>query len=241
MTKKKKISGIYEIVNQVNGKIYIGSSIDIERRRNDHFNTLRNNRHKNKHLQSSYNKHGEEAFIHSVIQDGIPREKLIEFEQYYMDLCDCYNPKIGYNLSPTAGNSLGVKHTDETKKKISIKHSKGPYTFVNPAGIEVTRASYIEFQKEFGLNNAQLLRVTQGKNNHCKGWRVSSKETLGIVFLPARRPRTLINPKGEAITRDSFASFEREFGLRHSALSRVCRGLEKHHHGWTLPKDNNVG
>ena len=33
-----------------------------------HFWDLKNNRHDNQHLQCSYNKHGEDAFLYSVLE-----------------------------------------------------------------------------------------------------------------------------------------------------------------------------
>ena len=49
-------SGIYKITNLTNGMVYIGSSINIEIRLKHHFRELKNNRHKNRHLQNAFNK-----------------------------------------------------------------------------------------------------------------------------------------------------------------------------------------
>lgn len=46
-------SGIYRIINSVNGKCYVGSSIDLNRRRKEHFYHLENNSHPNIHLQNA--------------------------------------------------------------------------------------------------------------------------------------------------------------------------------------------
>lgn len=61
MTTQK--SGIYKIKNQVNDKFYIGSSEKIQSRFSSHKCNLRKNKHKNKHLQSSWNKHGGDAYF----------------------------------------------------------------------------------------------------------------------------------------------------------------------------------
>ena len=83
-------SGIYRIINSVNGNIYIGSSVDLIRRRKQHFIALLNNKHFNNHLQSAYNKYGECNFEFEVIEDidfcEDLQEKLLEREQYYLDL-----------------------------------------------------------------------------------------------------------------------------------------------------------
>ena len=51
-------SGIYKIVNKIDGKIYVGQSIHLEKRKNEHFKELINNKHQNQHLQYAFNKYG---------------------------------------------------------------------------------------------------------------------------------------------------------------------------------------
>lgn len=53
-----KKSGVYRITNKVNGKIYIGSAKCFQVRASQHKTLLKNNKHQNKHLQASFNKHG---------------------------------------------------------------------------------------------------------------------------------------------------------------------------------------
>lgn len=55
-------SGVYMIVNAINGKRYIGSSNNIKRRLKEHRQHLKSGTHDNQHLQSSYNQHGADNF-----------------------------------------------------------------------------------------------------------------------------------------------------------------------------------
>lgn len=105
--------GIYKITNTVTRKFYIGSAVNIKRRWACHRCLLSANTHYNRHLQNSWNKHGEDSFTFEVLE-YCGKERLIEREQFYID-----NEKPAYNISPTAGNILGVKFTDETKRKRS--------------------------------------------------------------------------------------------------------------------------
>jgi len=50
-----KISGIYKIINKIDGKYYVGSSQDINKRWNSHLNKLNKNNHINIHLQRKSN------------------------------------------------------------------------------------------------------------------------------------------------------------------------------------------
>lgn len=56
------IGYIYQILNLVTNQSYVGQTVDINRRRNTHFNNLRKNKHENPKLQASWNKYGENAF-----------------------------------------------------------------------------------------------------------------------------------------------------------------------------------
>lgn len=48
-------SGIYALVNDETGKMYVGRSIDLDKRKRTHFWALRNGRHPNSHLQRAWN------------------------------------------------------------------------------------------------------------------------------------------------------------------------------------------
>lgn len=117
-------SGIYEIVNLVNGKRYVGSAVDLRRRKTDHFKNLRGGRHCNRHLQSSWHKHGESRFRFQVLFRCEPCD-LIAHEQR---LLDSLRPE--YNICRTAGSCLGVKRSPESIAKRVAKFPKsfGPET-----------------------------------------------------------------------------------------------------------------
>lgn len=115
-------SGVYLITNKITEKVYIGSSVDIRRRWNQHRSYLRNNKHPNKKLQNSWNKHGENAFIFKVLCSVDDPNTLHVFEQFWINVYD--SKDSGYNLAEVAGSNLGMRHTDEAKAKISAA-SKG--------------------------------------------------------------------------------------------------------------------
>lgn len=106
-------AGIYEIFNTVNGKRYIGSSKNIVARWKDHRTHLRNDKHHSARLQNAWNKYGEQVFQFRVILFCGPAKEVLHF--YEQRCFDSYKPE--YNISPTAGKPLGVKHTPESVAK----------------------------------------------------------------------------------------------------------------------------
>lgn len=119
------VSGIYLIRNVVDGKLYIGSAVDINRRWRRHRFDLNHGKHHNIHLQRAWSEDGENSFEFSIIEVCAP-EVLIIREQAWIDYHDVTNHEKGYNLAKNAGSTLGVgigrKHTDETKQKMSNAH-----------------------------------------------------------------------------------------------------------------------
>lgn len=109
---------IYCIRNKINSKCYVGSTINPDKRRNEHFNWLRKNKHHSAHLQRAFNKYGEENFEFLILENVIESENIITREQYWID-----NSSSEYNVCPVAGNCAGRIVTEETRKKISYYNS----------------------------------------------------------------------------------------------------------------------
>src|SRR5699024_265547 len=91
--------GIYEIVNTINNKKYIGRSVNLNKRRQDHFKALSNNEHYNHHLQRAYNKYGANAFTFNVLEYCGTLEETIDRERYYIELMGTEYSDIGYNMA----------------------------------------------------------------------------------------------------------------------------------------------
>jgi len=110
--------GIYCIQNIENGKRYIGSAIIFKDRWRGHKSLLNKNKHHSKKLQNAWNKYGADKFIFSILELVIDNNFIIEREQYWIDLF--LNKEDLYNTCLIAGNTLGFRHSEESKLKISI-------------------------------------------------------------------------------------------------------------------------
>lgn len=110
---KSKV-GVYKILNTVNGKCYVGSSIHLTKRWNNHRSMLRLGTHDNIHLQAAWNKYSETAFAFSVIE-FCERANLLAVEQKWIDALDVY--ASGYNRRPLASSCMGTKYDDARRER----------------------------------------------------------------------------------------------------------------------------
>lgn len=93
--KNVSSAGVYIIKNKINGKKYIGSSINTKNRINAHLNALRKGKGF-KNLQKDFNKFGEHNFEFATIEMVFDKDELLKREDYYIDK---YNTlERGYNV-----------------------------------------------------------------------------------------------------------------------------------------------
>jgi len=114
-------SAIYGILNLLNGKIYIGSAVDVHSRLRTHKSRLNLNKHPSKHLQGAYNEYGSFAFEFMILE-YCDKIELTEREQVWFELTNCYDPKCGYNKRKMATSNLGIKlgpASEARKQKMS--------------------------------------------------------------------------------------------------------------------------
>lgn len=109
-------TGVYQIRNLANNKRYIGSAAGrkgIVGRWSVHKTLLTQGIHHSPKLQYAWNKHGADSFVLEAILYCDP-ENCLMYEQIALD-----SMKPEYNISPTAGSSLGTKHSNTSKAKMS--------------------------------------------------------------------------------------------------------------------------
>ncbi len=105
---------IYKITNKINGKIYIGQTINtVDTRFSQHC------RQKSSVLSKAINKYGKTNFIIEVLEIVQTRDELDYLERYYIKYYNSISP-FGYNLE--GGGSLKKEISLETRKKQSLSH-----------------------------------------------------------------------------------------------------------------------
>lgn len=118
-------SGVYCIRNLASGKAYVGSTSNLSRRwTREHLRLLRRGVHQNKHLQSSWKKYGEPAFVFDVLAETEPKD-LLETEQAFLSAFE--GSGLLYNTEMRAGKpprkKAGTPHTEQAKAKMRASHA----------------------------------------------------------------------------------------------------------------------
>lgn len=106
-----EIKGIYIATNKVNGKSYIGQSLNIESRINEHlyrYNMPSSNSY-NSLFYRAMRKYGRDSFQFSILEssDGFDREALNDLEIFYVNHYNSFH--AGYNMN------YGGEYTSGTK------------------------------------------------------------------------------------------------------------------------------
>ena len=172
----KNKSGIYQIRNLVNNKIYIGSATNLRKRLNTHINKLKTNIHENKKLQNAFNKYGERNFTLEIIEFVEDKSKLLEHEQYWMNRFNVV--KDGYNIQPIAGNSLGRIVTQETREKMSKNNAR---YWKGENVPEHVRQNLIKIAKSrIGSKNSKAVKVINIQDNIIFGSEVECAKYYNI-------------------------------------------------------------
>lgn len=111
------MTGVYEIVNIINGKRYIGSNVNINKRFKTHKRQLKKGTHHSILLQRAYNKYGTDYFKYRVICKCDKNYKQF-IEQLYLD-----SMKPEYNISKSSKcPMLGRKHSQESIEKFKKRN-----------------------------------------------------------------------------------------------------------------------
>lgn len=124
-TEVNKISkGIYKITNLKTGKVYIGSSSDIERRFSEHKKDLENNKHHSYKMQKDFNKQKNiKDFTFDIIEElNGTKQELFRREQFYIDKYDAFN--LGYNCCEY---SINPKYVGNRITNVCSKSTNSPH------------------------------------------------------------------------------------------------------------------
>ncbi|OOF89766.1 hypothetical protein ASPCADRAFT_37403, partial [Aspergillus carbonarius ITEM 5010] len=116
LKEQRDKSGVYYLINKVNGHGYVGSSINLASRMKNYLNNafLKSKQNVNMPIIKALLKYDQSNFS-LLILEYVELESLTVRETFYITHVMPY-----YNVLKQGYSSLGYKHTEETKKLLSV-------------------------------------------------------------------------------------------------------------------------
>jgi len=212
-------SGVYQIRCKRNGKVYVGSAVNLRVRWEAHQRGLRKGLHHNSYLQRAWTCYGAMSFEFTVLE-FVEGAGLLEAEQRWIHETGCTDRRIGFNVkleATSAGEGIGRIWTG----------------FRDPNGSPVTIVNLSEFCRRNGLNSGSMLRLFKGQSKlkSYKGWtHVNSVRQREFI----KTHIGFIDPDGEpAGPIRNLAAFCRDRALEKTHMVAVANGRILSHRGWT--------
>lgn len=153
---------VYKISNKVNGMLYIGiTTKNLEHRWKMHLNWARSM--KPYKLHEALNILGKDNFLIEQIDSAEDFKSLKDLEKKYIKSYNCIYPN-GYNLTAGGQGVLGIKFSNETKKRLSeLGKIRGNKNMITKEAIEKSRIS------RTGKKRTVAQKMTMAKNRIGKG------------------------------------------------------------------------
>ena len=221
--------GIYRITNLVNGKTYIGQSIDIKRRFSEHRCISHES---NIHLKRALKKYGKENFKYEVLEECDISE-LDEKEVYYISTL-----KPEYNIASGGQSSLRT-YPEEVKKVISQK-SKAQWERMTDEEKRYRVEHNLKGQPKGHLVSDETRKKLRDKNlgkkqsvetiNKRKQTIIEKKKN-GYVQTNAGHRKKVICVETREIF-DSVKEASERFNINPSNISHVLKGKQKSTKGY---------
>lgn len=226
-------SGIYCIYfEQDNNKYYIGCSLNIKKRINDHVSMLNMHKHHNYKIQSLYNKYGIPIF---EVLEYCGADVLFQLEIQYINEFDSFNTGLNLTIGGNGrlfgeSNPLAVYTKDKYMEVVSyLAHTDITYSEIEQA-TAVSRntikhiaslSSHLYLEQEMP-EEYKILRAKLGNRPD------NSAKSKGIVY-----PQ-IVCPNGRVYTIDNLTKFAEQHQLQPQNLHKVLNKKRNHHKGWKI-------
>lgn len=142
---------IYSITNKTNNKKYIGKTIDLKHRWNNHIYDLSNNKHHSCKLQNAWLKYGQNNFQFDIVEE-VDEINLNDREKYWIQYYDTY--LNGYN--ETFGGD-GCGH-EVLQKTVYCYDFNGNY-------LNLSFRSGREAARELGIDQTLIFNICNNTRN----------------------------------------------------------------------------
>lgn len=246
---------IYQILNTINDKSYIGfTSKTIDARWKSHLYSAKKGSHYRIH--SAIRKYGETSFVIKLLEESLDGDYALNvLESKYIKSFDSI--LNGYNTKP-GGNDRGWSHTEQTKQKMSDNNywnGRDRSGENNPMyGKHHTTESLVLMSAKKKGTSTRLGAIltedtknkigTKARERYDNGFINPRKGVILTIETKKLMSETkkgkvswsksweLTSPTGEVYQIDNLAKFCRDNSLSASNLGQVAKGKLPHHKRW---------
>ena len=186
------MTGIYVITNKLNGKKYVGQSINISQRWRAHRTRYQTG---DGYLYKAMRKYGLDAFTFEILTE-CDKTDLNALEQHWIEFYQSNNPNFGYNL--TAGGDAPA----EVNFKISDEEVLQIYDLLKEGVMQK------EIAERFNISQSEVSRLNTGE----------TRAQLGFIYpiVPVTKKETYCRDCGKPISIGAIRCIQCEASLRAS-------------------------
>lgn len=214
-------SGIYKL-HFKDGSYYIGKSVDLTRRKDEHFRSLKLNKHFNENVQFTYLACGFPEFI---VLETCSIDKLDNLEQEYLNnsIEDIKNYTcLNINLSSNGGGGYGVnnpmcKNTEEE--------------LIQVFKLLLDGIPQKEISKRTNVSINIIKHIANGASH---SWLLNIYGNTYTEYLHKSKPLIRITNGVDIIECNEVADISKAINAANSSIYNLLRGVRKQCNGWYL-------
>lgn len=212
---------IYSILNIINGKIYIGKTVNLHKRWRDHISTSKKSSHKDHYLiHRAINKYGKSNFQFSIIQKFNNNEDASLAEKYwikfYKSYIKRYGDDYGYNLTEGGdGMQLGTSAGENNPRS---KLTKNQVIEIKSSNLPTKQLA-----NNYNIHRTIIQRIRNGVIwNHVIVTNSPTKKEISIVFNNKFKARGEDSAKAK-LTWDIVKNIREEFKNNKQTIASLAR------------------
>lgn len=238
--KLSNLAGVYIIRNNKDTRVYIGSALNINYRRNVHICQLKKGNHHSRHLQRFFHKYGLNSLKFEIVEIIEDTSVLIEREQHYINVYNSVSPN-GFNIRPIANTNFGVIHSPESieKRRQTFLKKGGFYKHTEEDKKRISNSMKQLVKTPEHIANVSKAKKASNYRPSIESRRKMSLRKIGRIpseseVLKRSKTFSIVDPSGNIITGINFRKYCRDNHLSYSSMYRLLTGQIKIHKGYTL-------
>jgi len=222
---------IYIIKNDINTKVYIGQSLNSEKRFKEHCK----GDYDNSLIDKAIQKYGKQHFWFEILESQI--ENYNEREKYWILHYDSF--KNGLNCNEGGHGNIGHKHSKESRKKMSESAKKNSEIIsLRTKKTHTGRVQSYEERQKKSIKLKGLKRSDEFKNKMVKIAENREPMSTDVKLKISKSKKNIISPKREKVCQldlegnlikiwEHSKDAENDLNITKGKISAVCLGNRK--------------